>query len=72
MVPVIPWRSNVRNRPRFFPKAVYKLRVWIEQMIGRAKRFKRLATRGEKTASNDASIVALVCEFILIKSVRPG
>ena len=69
-LPVIPYRSNVRNQPKFFPKQLYKLRARIEQMIGKAKRFKRLAMRCEKTAVNYASIVALVCVFILIKSVH--
>ena len=69
-LPVIPYRSNVKNQPKFFPKTLYKLRARIEQMIGKAKRFKRLALRCEKTATNYASIVALVCVFILIKSVH--
>jgi transposase len=69
-VPIIPYRSNIRSKPRFFPKTLYKLRARIEQLIGKAKRFKRLALRCEKTKQNYASIVALVFMFILIKSVH--
>jgi transposase len=69
-LPVIPYRSNAKNKPTFFPKKLYRLRARIEQLVGKAKRFKRLAMRCEKTARNYTSIVALVCVFILIKSVH--
>jgi transposase len=69
-LPVIPYRSNAKNKPGFFPKGLYRLRARIEQLVGKAKRFKRLAMRCEKTVQNYASIVALVCVFILIKSVH--
>jgi len=74
-LPVIPYRSNIGNQPKFFAKRLYKLhklRARIEQMIGKAKRFKRLAMRCEKTAVNYVSIAAIVCVFILIKSVHTG
>ncbi len=54
--------------PKFFPKQLYKGRARIEQTIGKMKRFKRLVLRCEKTARNYASIVALACAFVLIKS----
>jgi transposase len=69
-VPIMPYRSNVRDKPRFFPKTLYKLRARVEQLIGKAKRFKRLAMRCEKTKRNYTSIVALVFMFILMKSVH--
>ena len=47
-----------------------KARARIEQMMGKIKRFKRIALRCEKTARNYASFLALVCGFILIKSVH--
>ena len=49
---------------------LYKARARIEQMMGKIKRFKRIALRCEKTARNYASFLALVCGFILIKSVH--
>ena len=69
-VPVIPRRSNSKETGRFFPTNLYKLRARIEQFIGKAKRFKRLARRCEKTARNYAAIVALVFMFILVQSVH--
>ena len=69
-LPVIPYRSNVKQQPKFFPKKLYRLRARVENLIGKAKRFKRIALRCEKTAQNFASIVALVFVFICIKSVH--
>jgi hypothetical protein len=66
--PVIPFKSSARNRPRFFPKALYRAR--IEQLVGKLKRFKRVALRCEKTAQNYGSVVALALGFILTKSVH--
>jgi transposase len=69
-MPVIPRRSTSKEKGRFFPKKLYRLRARIEQFIGKAKRFKRFAMRCEKTARNYAAIVALVFMFILIQSVH--
>ena len=68
--PVIPYRSNAKERPTFFPKALYRGRARIEQAIGKLKRFKRVALRCEKTAGNYAAIVAFACALILVKSVH--
>ena len=69
-LPVIPRRSNTKVRAGFFPRQLYKLRARVEQLIGKAKRFKRFAFRCEKTARNYAAIIALVFVFILIQSVH--
>src|SRR4051794_2281140 len=53
--PVIPTKTNAKNRPAFFPKALYRARARIEQCVGKLKRFKRIALRCEKTARNYAS-----------------
>jgi transposase len=68
--PVIPFRSSARTRPGFFPKALYRARARIEQLVGKLKRFKRVALRCEKTAQNYGSVVALALGFILVKSVH--
>src|SRR3954470_23145893 len=47
--PVILFKSSARNRPRFFPRALYRARARIEQLVGKLKRFKRIALRCEKT-----------------------
>ena len=68
-IPVIPYRSNRRNIPKHFAVALYRGRARIEQMMGKLKRFKRVALRCEKTARNFRSIVAIAAVFILIKEV---
>ena len=58
--PVIPFKSSTaKNRPAFFPKALYRARARIEQLVGKLKRFKRIALRCEKTNKNYGSFVAL-------------
>ena len=68
--PVIPYSSNIKNKPRFFPRAFYKGRARIEQTMGKIKRFKRVALRCEKMAQNNASFVAFACGLILVKTVH--
>ncbi len=68
--PVIPHRDHATNKPKFFARALYKGRARIEQAVGKLKRYKRVALRCEKTATNYASFVALACGFTLIKSVH--
>jgi transposase len=68
--PVIPHRATTKEKPTFFPKALYRGRARIEQTMGKLKRFKRVALRCEKTDENYGSIVALALSFILIKSVH--
>ncbi len=67
---VIPYRKNIKNRPKRFASALYRGRARIEQAVGKLKRFKRIALRCEKTATNFSSFVALAAAFILIKSVH--
>jgi len=49
IVPVIPYTSNARNKPKYFPKILYRGRTRVEQAVGKLKRFKRIALRCEKT-----------------------
>ena len=70
IAPAIPFKSNAKDRPVFFPKALYRGRARIEQCFGKLKRFKRVALRCEKTECGFAAIVALALSFILIKSVH--
>jgi transposase len=67
---VIPYKSTAKSRPAFFPKALYRARARIEQLVGKLKRFKRIALRCEKTNRNFGSFVALALGFILVKSVH--
>lgn len=70
IAPAVPFKSNAKDRPAFFPKALYRGRARIQQCFGKLKRFKRFALRWEKTECGFAAIVALALGFILIKSVR--
>jgi transposase len=70
IAPIIPYKANSRNRPAFFPKALYRTRARIEQTFGKLKRFKRIALRCEKTQASFSALVALALGFIIIKSVH--
>ena len=71
ITPVIPRRENSRQRGRFFPKRLYKLRARVEQAIGRLKRFKRVDTmRCEKTDISYSAIISFACGLMLVKSVH--
>ena len=70
ITPVIPRRENSRQRGRFFPKRLYKLRARIEQTIGKLKRFKRVAMRCEKTDTSYSAIISFACALLLVKSVH--
>lgn len=70
IAPIIPHKANAKNRPAFFPKALYRTRARIEQAFGKLKRFKRIALRCEKTKASFSAFVALALGFILIKSVH--
>ena len=70
ITPVIPRRENSKQRGRFFPKRLYKLRARIEQTIGKLKRFKRVAMRCEKTDTSYSAIISFACALMLVKSVH--
>jgi transposase len=58
------------NKPKFFPKLLYKTRARIEQAVGKLKRFKRVALRCEKTKTSFEAIVCFAYVMILVKSVH--
>jgi transposase len=70
ITPVIPRRENSKQRGRFFPKRLYKLRARIEQTIGKLKRFKRVAMRCDKTDISYSAIISFACGLMLVKSVH--
>ena len=70
ITPVIPRRENSKQRGRFFPKRMYKLRARIEQTIGKLKRYKRVAMRCEKTDTSYAAFISFACGLMLVKSVH--
>ena len=70
ITPVIPRRENSRQRGRFFPKRLYKLRARIEQTIGKLLLFKRVASRCEKNDITYSAIISFACGLMLVKSVH--
>ncbi|WP_174804409.1 IS5 family transposase [Martelella limonii] len=69
-IPVIPHKTNEKDRPVRFVKAIYRGRARIEQAVEKLKRFKRVALRCEKTKRDFSAIVAIAAAFNLIKSVH--
>jgi hypothetical protein len=51
--------DRAKQRRRFFPKRLYKLRAGIELVMGKLKRFKRVAMRCEKTDISYSAIISL-------------
>jgi transposase len=70
IIAVIPRRQNSKQRGRFFPKRLYKLRARIEQAISKLKRFKRIAMRCEKTDISYSAFISFACALMLVKSVH--
>ena len=70
IAPVIPRRENSKQRGRFFPTRLYRLRARIEQTIGKLKRFKRVAMRCEKTDISYEAIISFACGLMLVKTVH--
>ena len=70
ITPVTPRRENSKQRGRFFPKHLYKLRARIEQTIGKLKRFKRIVMRCEKTGVSYSAFISFACGLILVKTVH--
>jgi transposase len=54
IAPVIPHKSNEKDKPKFFARALYKARARIEQGMGRLKRFKRVALRAKRQLGTSA------------------
>ena len=57
-------------RSPFEVKRLYKIRARIKQTFGKMKRGWLLVLRCEKTSHSYASFMAIVCAFVLIKSVH--
>jgi transposase len=70
ITPIIPRKMNSKERGRFFPKRLYKLRARVEQTIGKLKRFKRIALRCDKTVASYTALTSFACSIMLIKSVH--
>ena len=69
-LPVIPYRSNRKHIPERFAKALYRGRARIEHMIGKLKRFKRIALRCEKNGAELQGFRSPRCNLRL-DQIRP-
>jgi transposase len=49
------------GRPCRFSREEYRERNWIERLINRLKRWRRIATRYEKRAENFLAFVLIAC-----------
>ncbi len=65
-VAVIPPKRN-RVKPRWYDKHLYKIRNLVERFIGKAKHFRRVATRYDKTDRNYLAFWHFACIRILLK-----
>lgn len=63
---VIPHKSNETNKPKRFPRTLYKGRNVIECCFGRLKWLRRIATRYEKLAIHYLAMLqlAIIYRFI--------
>jgi len=63
MKPVIHCNPT-RKRKRRLDRKLYRIRYQVELFIHRAKRFRAIATRYDKTALHYLSLVHLVCAYL--------
>jgi transposase len=63
---VIPSRQN-RKSPRDYDKHWYKMRNMVERTFNWLKRYRRIATRYEKTGQNFLGFFQLGCVMMLLR-----
>lgn len=64
MKPVIPIHSTRKYNRRRKDKRLYRLRYRIECMFHALKRFRAVASRYEKTATNFLAVVHIACALL--------
>ena len=70
ITPVLPQRESSRQRGRFFPKRLYKLRARTEQTIGTLMRYKRVAKRWKKTDVSYSAVISFASGLLLVKLIQ--
>ena len=63
---MIPFKPSAETRAGFFPRALYRARARIEQLVGKLKRFKSTAPLRE----NGPKLRIFVASLIIVKSVH--
>ncbi|RKI19810.1 IS5 family transposase [Corallococcus sp. AB030] len=64
MRPVIAMNPTRKHHRRRNSRALYRLRIQVECMFHRLKRFRAVATRYEKTATNYLAVLHLACMML--------
>ncbi|MCE2524332.1 MAG: transposase [Rhodobacteraceae bacterium] len=64
----IPSKSN-RKSPRPLDREIYRRRNLVERFFGRAKEFRRVATRYDKTGCNFLSAMRLAVSWFLLRRI---
>ena len=64
MKPVIPNHGSRKYHRRRANKRIYRLRYRIECMFHSLKRFRAIASRYEKTATNFLAVVHIACAML--------
>jgi transposase len=67
IVPVIPSRSDQPDNPDF-DREVYRERNLIERLVGKLKRFRRVATRYDKLDPHYLAFVQLASAMVWLRS----
>ena len=68
VVPVIPNKKN-RTKPWPFELGPYRERNRVERLIGKAKQFRRFATRYEKLKTTFLGVIHLALGFIRLRKL---
>jgi transposase len=63
--PVIPFKSSARNRPAFFPKALYRARARIEHLVGKLRQAQALQAHCAPLRENEQ-------ELRILRRIRSG
>ena len=68
--PAIPYRSNTKNMPAFFPKTLYKARARIEQAVGKLKTLQAYRTSMREDGA-ELRLVRRACSRLHLDQIRP-
>jgi Transposase DDE domain len=66
--PAIPYRSNTKDMPAFFPKTLYKARARIEQAVGKPLQAYRTSMREDRA---QLRLVRRACSRLHLDQIRP-
>ena len=68
IVPVIPSRADQPQNPDF-DRETYRERNLVERLVGKLKRFRRVATRYDKLAAHYLAFVKLASAMVWLRAL---